>query len=183
MTLLAIGPLTNIAALFEIDPTIERHLGGLMLMGGSFGVVRTSRTSEHNMRTDPEAAAAVYSASPWPHRSVGLDVTRATCVPADAALAMLGVRTPPMLHELTADWNASHDAITFNDPLAAACLFAPGLCGFERGTVRTDCEGDERGRTPWSPSPTGRHEIAVDVDPDRFFRHYAATTGGTVLYH
>lgn len=90
ITLLAIGPMTNLALLFTLDPEIPRLLKRLVLMCGSF----TTRTPgvkpvEWNAKCDPIATAAVYRAPAKPHRSIGLDVTVRCRMPAPECVASL----------------------------------------------------------------------------------------------
>ncbi len=82
ITLLAVGPLTNIGLLFAGDPEIPRLLKGLVLMCGLFN----PRTSYGNVREwnafgDPYATAIVYRAPIRPHVSFGLDVTTRCTMP------------------------------------------------------------------------------------------------------
>src|SRR5690606_2188867 len=82
VTLLTIGPLTNIALLFATDPEIPSLLKSLVLMGGSFwsGI---NEGKEWNIILDPHASEIVYRAKPPLHRSIGLDVTTQVTMEAD----------------------------------------------------------------------------------------------------
>ncbi len=73
-------------------------------------------------------------------------------------------------------WFRDWAGTTFHDPLAAATIFEPSLCRWQKGRVQVDlAEGDLFGLTRWIPgAPEAPHEIAVDVDPRRFFDHYRA---------
>src|SRR5690606_18215045 len=86
VTLVAIGPLTNIALALRREPEIVRLAQGVVVMGGA--VERRGNVSEwaeFNIWHDPHAAGEVLSA-PWPVTLVGLDVTERTrCTPADLA--------------------------------------------------------------------------------------------------
>ena len=76
ITLLAIGPMTNVALLFSIDPEIPKLLKSLVLMCGVFtNHLAGVGPVEWNAICDPHAAAIVYSAPVRIHRSIGLDVT------------------------------------------------------------------------------------------------------------
>jgi purine nucleosidase len=75
-------------------------------------------------------------------------------------------------------WFAKQDKIYFHDPLAAVNVFAPDICGMERGQVTVDLkEGTEKGRTLWQPAATGSQEVAVTVDAPRFFAEYFKVFG------
>ena len=76
VTLLTIGPLTNIGILFRVDPEIPKLLKALVMMCGRFiDPVGDPLPAEWNAGCDPHATAIAYAAQPPVHRSIGLDVT------------------------------------------------------------------------------------------------------------
>jgi purine nucleosidase len=87
VTLVTLGPLTNLAVALDREPSLPNLLAGWVLMGGAYRAPgNTTPTSEWNVHVDPHAAKAVFSA--WGRRSsqlplaMGLDVTeRARFVP------------------------------------------------------------------------------------------------------
>lgn len=75
LTLIPIGPLTNIAAAMELDPTIVDLVAEVIVMGGAVEVDgNVSEHAEANIWNDPHAAHMVLSAK-WPVTMLGLDVT------------------------------------------------------------------------------------------------------------
>ena len=98
ITLVTLGPVTNLARALEREPELPRLLGRWVLMGGSYrSPGNTAPTSEWNIHCDPDAAKIAFDA-PWPRRPValGLDVTeRAKIVPEHVvALARRAGSTP-----------------------------------------------------------------------------------------
>lgn len=178
VTLLAIGPLTNVALLFALDPAIPRLLGGLTLMLGWF-IDRPPQgdLGDWNVLCDPHAAAIVCHAAPSATTIVPLDVTRRLTLPVASAWpsGMGGVlATVGALAAVAPD---SADPVVFHDPLAAATIFEPDLCTYTRGTVTIDtCASAAQGMSHFAPGD-GPHRVAVTVDPTRFFDLYWATTG------
>jgi purine nucleosidase len=61
VTLVAIGPLTNVALAFARAPELPGQLAGLVIMGGSQGAGNTTPVAEFNIYADPEAAAQVFA--------------------------------------------------------------------------------------------------------------------------
>jgi purine nucleosidase len=74
ITLVATGPLTNIALAVRQQPALARQVADLVIMGGSATRGNVTPAAEYNIATDPEAAAIVFGAG-WRVTMVGLDVT------------------------------------------------------------------------------------------------------------
>ena len=84
ITIIPIGPLTNVALAVRKDPSIIPLVKGVVLMGGSISGGNVNGAAEYNIYQDPEAASIVFNAG-WPITMVGLDVTeKAAILPADA---------------------------------------------------------------------------------------------------
>lgn len=174
VTLLAIGPLTNIALLFRIDPEIPSLLKRLVLMCGVF----TNRLPgvgplEWNAIGDPYATAIVYQSQVRVHRSIGLDVTCQVTMPADKVRAYLtkGLLCPVL--DFAEVWFRTVERITFHDPLAATTIFDNHICSFERGQVDVELISQKtKGMTHWTPCQDGLNEVALDVNVKAFFSHF-----------
>lgn len=177
VTLLTIGPLTNIALLFSIDPEIPHLLKELVMMCGVF----TNRRAgvgplEWNALLDPHATAIVYRAPVRVHRSIGLDVTTQVALPADAVRQRFQHPLLRPVLDFAEVWFERQDQIVFHDPLAAVALFDAAVCNFMRGRVEVELQSTRLGGlTAWTPDAAGPHEVALEVDADRFFEHYFAT--------
>jgi purine nucleosidase len=172
VTLLGIGPLTNIALLFATDPEIPALLKQLVLMCGRFTwQMPAAYDTEWNAKLDPHAAAMVYRARPPVHRSVGLDVTLQVRMPADEVRQRF---MHPLLRPVQAfasSWFEEFPELIFHDPLAAACIFDDQICSFQRGDVEV-LVTEKPGLTRWKADGNGSQEIAVQVNPQRFFETF-----------
>jgi inosine-uridine nucleoside N-ribohydrolase len=174
VTLLATGPMTNIALLFTIDPDIPSLLNRLVLMCGVFDPQWSSREPEWNALNDPHAAEIVFRAPVALHQSVGLDVTTRVTMPVPEFRARC---TAPLLQpvlDFASIWSQNYDTITFHDPLAAACVFNSAICTFTSGAVSVELANEKRaGETRWnSADPHPRNQIAFSVEPALFFQEY-----------
>lgn len=174
VTLLAIGPMTNVAALFAADAEIPGLLKGLVMMCGVF----TNRLAgvgplEWNARLDPAATAIVYRALPKIHRSIGLDVTCQVSMPAAEVRERFQAPLLRPVLDFAEVWFRDRPTITFHDPLAATTIFDAAICGFTRGRVEVELKSERlAGMTHWTADAAGPHEVALSVDPGRFFERY-----------
>lgn len=178
ITLLAIGPMTNVALLFAVDPEIPALLKDLVLMCGVF---TEPKRREYNALIDPMATAMAFAARPPRFTSVGLDVTNRCTLPADECRRRFAAAGGAFafVAEMAEVWFRGRPSITFHDPLAAAILFEPGLCGYQAGEVTVETGADLAGFTAFNAHAANKpHRIALGVDPDRFFAHFFRVTGG-----
>ena len=179
VTLLTIGPLTNIGMLFTAHPDVAELLAGLVMMGGSFGAdLPANAQVEWNLGCDPLATEITYKAPVELHRSIGLNVTQQVVMPANQVREKF---TAPLLRpviDMAGIWFAQlHSSITFHDPLAAATIFAPELCSYQQGTVEIDTKempGRSILRLGGTTSP---HQVAMAVDVNRYFEHFFEVVG------
>jgi len=173
--LLTIGPLTNVALLFGVDPEIPSLLKSLVTMCGVF----TNRLPgvghlEWNATGDPHATAMVYRAPVGIHRSVGLDVTCQVTMDAKQVRERFRPDLLQPVLDFAEVWFQGSDKITFHDPLAAATIFDDQICVFQKGAVEVELTSEDlMGMTRWEPGGSdAKHEVALEVDRARFFEHY-----------
>lgn len=174
ITLLTIGPLTNIALLFKTHPEAPTLLKALVMMCGVFtNQLPGISPLEWNAKLDPHATAIVYNAPVKIHRSIGLDVT---CqVKMNQAQVRQKFQTGLLrpVYDFAQVWFEKKAQIIFHDPLAAATIFDDQICSFERGQVEVELTSNRlQGLTFWTPVEKGKHEVALQVNPERFFAHY-----------
>ena len=173
ITLLTIGPLTNIALLFAADAEIPRLLKRLVIMGGHFTAGPTAL--EWNIMLDPHAARMVYTTKTTVHHSIGIDVTRQVVMEADMVRERFsGIPVLQPVIDFANVWFKENGLLTFHDPLAAVTIFEDDICTFEKGRVAINLEsGESFGNTAWiTADPPMPHEVALEVNSERFFEAY-----------
>jgi purine nucleosidase len=149
MTLVAIGPLTNVALAIRKEPRIVGALKELIIMGGAIRHEgNTTALAEFNTYVDPHAAHIVFHAG-IPTTLVPLDVTY-QCVltsPDVERLQKIDSPIPGFIKDTTDFYMEYHDSYqgikgcVINDPLALALTFAPELCDYQELPVDVDISG------------------------------------------
>ncbi|MBS3762818.1 MAG: nucleoside hydrolase [Planctomycetes bacterium] len=173
ITLLTVGPLTNIALLFALDPEIPRMLDRLVVMGGDF---RESRQGEWNVVCDPYASAIVFSAPVREIQVHPLDVTTQCTMDAHECRERFQGGPLDLVAEMAEVWFRERDVVTFHDPLAACCVFEPEICSYKRGDLHVELYGrGNLGYTALSERSGAPCKVAADVEVERFFDRYFST--------
>jgi purine nucleosidase len=170
VTVLAYGPLTNVALALKAEPRLAERIERLVLMNGVFFRPQT----EYNTVRDPEAAAIVFS-SGLPVVTVGLDVTmQCRLAPEDLARMDASTLEPVrFLRRLIGIWQEGKpDRMPIlHDPLAVAVAFQPDLVRLETGRVEVETRGQPGltyGMTLFRRDPKGLVQVASEVQARRF---------------
>lgn len=166
LTILAIGPLTNLALALRNEPETASLIREVIVMGGAMGTHGRNGNitpfAEANFYYDPDAADLVLGAE-WPVTMVGLDVTSDCILSADRANAMPSGMgdAGQFLREISVGYEAIYrefdgiDGFVIHDVAAAICALSPDLFEFQSAAIKVATQGDERGRTAIG-SVTGR---------------------------
>lgn len=169
VTLVTIGPFTNIALLMALDPEIPSLVKEIITMGGFF---QNPKYSEWNCRVDPAATIRVAKSAEkqtW----FGLDVTlQCQQTRTEFERAWSGP-----VRDMAQVWfdKGNPTTVTYHDPLACVSMVHHDLCTYERGEIEvpvTDLDVNTLGQTQWTPRADGRHQIATGVDSSRFFQEF-----------
>jgi inosine-uridine nucleoside N-ribohydrolase len=185
ITLVPLGPLTNVALAVATEPRIAENVKEVVLMGGAASVPgNASPVAEANIRNDPEAAHIVFHAG-WPVTMIGLDVTMKTKMTPDYLDRLNEANTPwtDFIHAITRHYLNFYaslgidDGMPIHDSSAMAYVIDPTL--FETKHVYTDVDHhSEHHHGMTVPDWRGQRErdpnvnVALDVDSDRFLAMY-----------
>jgi purine nucleosidase len=144
VTLVATGPLTNVALAARRHPPLVAQVADLIIMGGSAGRGNITPAAEFNIYCDPEAAAIVFTAG-WRVTMAGLDVTlqaRATAEVRDRLRALGRLGSELLLPGLRGYRSTSGEAgQPVHDVCALALVAAPGLFGCRPARVEVETHG------------------------------------------
>lgn len=177
LTLIATGPMTNLAQAARQDARTFQRLGEIVQMGGAFRVRgNTSDVAEFNIFVDPEAAAAVLATS-VPLRLVPLDVTQQAVLPRpelprralerDSAVFQL-VRECTVIYFDIHQRKLGLNGCFLHDPAAVAAAFDPELFTWEPVRIEVRTDEAERGRTIATPQADSPLQVATGIALDRF---------------
>lgn len=191
VTLLTIGPLTNIATALNSDPELAGMVRALVMMGGSLSGGNITPAAEFNIYVDPEAARIVFQ-SGIPITMVGLDVTRRTTLTDEHVRALEAAQTP--VSEAAAKIARNAIAHTrqrgflvgpnMHDSLAVAAFLDPSLLRWKEYYVDVETAGElsageTLGYSPVAGDLRRRPEMEKEAAANFAIRGSAPTLAGT----
>ena len=175
IVLLAVGPLTNIARLFQIDPEIPTLIKRLVIMGGKYSDFPTPwGPTEWNAIVDPHATDIVFKAAATKITAFGLDITwQVSMTPEEVQTRFAIDPILKIVRNWSDVWFRDRELLHFHDPLAAAAIFDPDICEYQRGEVSVALDTPQTaGITHFRPRSRGPVTVAKSVSPDLFFNAY-----------
>lgn len=181
LTIIALGPLTNLAAGLVLDPSLADRVRHLFFMGGALRVPgNVTQAAEFNAYVDPEALALVVG-SGMPYTMVGLDVTAKTLFPPQRLEELRGGDPPlalarGLLNFYLEVYRSARDisGCALHDPLAVGVAADPAWVTTEKGRLEVEIhEDDRRGATTFTPEDSSFHaEVATSVRAAEFVDHF-----------
>lgn len=172
ISILSLGPMTNLALAVRLDPSIVSLTQEVIVMGGSFNA--QSPAPEFNVRCDPEAAQIVFHAG-WQVHVLGLDVTRrvhfsrrdfSSLSERNPAIALLRAQAPGWISRVEGmGWE--QDGCALHDAVAAAYLVDQTLFQKEHASVEVELKDEHsRGLTRFTRGSENRQVANVITEVD-----------------
>jgi inosine-uridine nucleoside N-ribohydrolase len=185
LTIVAVGPLTNIAVAILADPALPEKVDKLVIMGGAFNLTphghgNANSVAEFNIWLDPEAAKIVFN-SGIPIVAIGLDTTthpdyRMSREMFEDIVAK-GNKTTDLVNDLCRVLVERFNGFSLHDPQAMAYVIDPSMFTTEKYKVDVECSGElTRGMTVVERrfyrivKDEANVEVVVKVEADRFLK-------------
>ena len=190
LSIVATGPMTNLALAIQKDLPTLKKVGQIVIMGGALTVCgNVSPFAEANISQDPEAADLLFK-SGLPVTMVGLDVTLRTLFTRTDTAEWRALGTPAAkAYADMVDYYIKAYEVTsphlhgcaLHDPLAVAVAIDPSLVTTFPLNLKTEIEGPSRGRTIGDNArlddPATRTAVCVQVDTPRFLTEFKSRIG------
>ena len=181
ITLITIGPLTNIAMALKLEPKIKQHIELISIMGGSIGCGNITPAAEYNIYADPESAYIVFS-SGINIKMNGLDVTNLTVPNEEILERFKNINTKSSKLFLDCMKNLSFfmnkyfkkNFGSMHDSVAVLTLVDESLIKYKKAVVEVDINrGSSYGRTNCNiyaeKAAESNIEVAVEIDIKKFW--------------
>lgn len=183
LTILAIGPCTNIARAVGKDPQFAENVKRLIIMGGAKYTGNMSPVAEYNFWADPEAAKIVFRAGFKERVMIGLDVTNRIALDAGTRelLRIFGTDLSRFIYSITQsgldeNWLTRRKPVSpMHDVLTAAYLIDPDVITVKPAFIDIVTEGISKGQSVVDIDGHWNHGTcnalyASGVDVNRFYR-------------
>nr|6ZK1_A Chain A, Pyrimidine-specific ribonucleoside hydrolase rihA [Zea mays]6ZK1_B Chain B, Pyrimidine-specific ribonucleoside hydrolase rihA [Zea mays]6ZK1_C Chain C, Pyrimidine-specific ribonucleoside hydrolase rihA [Zea mays]6ZK1_D Chain D, Pyrimidine-specific ribonucleoside hydrolase rihA [Zea mays]6ZK2_A Chain A, Pyrimidine-specific ribonucleoside hydrolase rihA [Zea mays]6ZK2_B Chain B, Pyrimidine-specific ribonucleoside hydrolase rihA [Zea mays]6ZK2_C Chain C, Pyrimidine-specific ribonucle len=155
VSVLALGPLTNVALAIKRDPSFASKVKKIVVLGGAFFAAgNVNPAAEANIHGDPEAADIVFT-SGADIVVVGINITTQVCLTDEDLLELRNSKGKhaAFLYEMCKfyrDWHAKSDGfhgIFLHDPVSFTAVLHPEYFTFKKGVVRVETQGICTGHT------------------------------------
>lgn len=177
ITIVALGPLTNIASAINKDPNFAKNIKQLVIMGASIGESNVSNFAEFNFHYDPDAAHIVVESNIPQITILGLNITHQLPLVHDLELRLKYSENPlaKFLYNITRqgaefDQGKGLGGLILHDPITFAYLIDESIAKVHPIKCSVETYGEKKGMLFFSPTHTSNCYIGYEVDHDKFYK-------------
>ncbi|CAI5477105.1 unnamed protein product [Closterium sp. Yama58-4] len=185
ITVVALGPLTNLAKALQLDPSFPQHVAEIIILGGAFFTNgNVNPAAEANIFGDPDAADAVFTCGAK-CTVIGINITHQVTLSVRDMEDIRDSKGPfgRFLYDTSQFYYRYHkesygmDAVYLHDPTTMVAAMDDSLFTFHEGVVRVQLDGIAKGLTllnntnkvwntptAWCGIPPVRVAVTVDAD-------------------
>lgn len=177
ISVIAVGPLTNVALAVMRDKNFAQNLKSLLIMGSAKVEGNVTKFAEFNFYQDPHAAKVVFDSEIENIYLFGLNVT--TKLPLtekyEEYLKNHDSELAKTLYQITRlgaafDRKCGHDGLILNDPLTVAYLIDSNVAEMMDADVDIAIDGELIGKSFITLKENGKCKVAYDVNPELFYQ-------------
>jgi len=177
ITIVAIGPLTNIACAINKDPSFAKKVKKLIIMGGSTEKGNVTPYAEFNFYKDPHAAKIVFETEFNEIIMMGLNVTSKQVLneKLENILKNSDNSLANFLYAITRkgaefDKSCGYEGLLIHDAITASYLIDPSVVKLKTAKVTIETNGKEMGRSNITLTENSNCKVAYDVDVNKFYQ-------------
>lgn len=177
ITVVALGPLTNIATAIMRDNNFAKNIKSLVVMGGSKDEGNVTKYAEFNFYKDPHAAKIVFDSDIQDIKLFGLNVTHKLSLldKYEDYLKNSSNKLANILYKITRigaefDRSCGFAGLILNDPLTVAYLINNDVVELENANINVVTDGEQIGKSIIDLKEDGRCKLACEVNTDLFYK-------------
>ena len=177
ITIVALGPLTNIATAINKNVEFAKNIKELIIMGGGVNEGNVTPFAEFNFYRDPDAAKIVFEADLNKITMLGLNITHR--LPLNSTLETLLSNSDNalanFLYNITRagaefDKKEGHGGLVLHDPITFAYLLDDSIVAVKPAKVTIENEGDKKGMSCVTIIPESNCYVGFEVNRDKFYK-------------
>ena len=176
LTLVCLGPLTNLATAITKDPMLPKRLKKIVVMSATYNPDSEEIYKEFNIRVDPKAAAIVYSAPFEEIKAITHEVGMKSFIEKEYVQNLrnsedLISRLVSNISEKYLDFSLEHhgiEGLETPDPTTIASVIDPSIVKFEPFDIKIATKGPKKGECYATPNPNSHIFLSTDFDLDKF---------------
>lgn len=177
ITILAVGPLTNIASAILKDSDFAKNVKTLIIMGGSTDKGNVTPYAEFNFYKDPHAAKIVFEADLDDIIMMGLNITSNLSLNEhlENILCNHNSELSNFLYSVTRtgakfDRSEGFDGLLIHDPITIAYLIDPSIVELQNARITIETDGEKTGKSNVTFIENSNCRVGIKVNTDKFYK-------------
>lgn len=188
ITIVSIGPLTNLSELFKIYPNCSQYIKELRIVGGVFNEELNNSPEmpfiNYNFWSDPDSAKRVLKSNVQSIKVYGYEITKDLFIFKDELIKKSNTNILKCVLNLGYKW-LNIDKPNLEDALVGVSLIDDTICTYKKGNILIDTETNKESttyaKTKFIPNETSNIEIATSVNKEKFINLFFQNTSNPII--